>query len=97
MSSRVGTAIPASRSTARSSSAVGFTMSIQTAFSGKSAVSAKSIFFREDSEATYTDNMRGTPKQGSGLWSEAVLGLNASSLGEPDTISGENADDTQPD
>ncbi len=35
MSSRVGTAIPASRSTALSSDAVGLTRSIQTALSGK--------------------------------------------------------------
>src|SRR4051794_6825647 len=57
MSSRVGTAIPASRSTAWSSSVVGFTRSIQTAFSGNETASATSTFFREGSEGTYTDNM----------------------------------------
>src|SRR5215216_895483 len=57
MSSRVGTAIPASRSTARSSSIVGFNRSIQTALSGSAAGSAAGSFFRLDSEGTNTENM----------------------------------------
>ena len=57
MSSRVGTAIPASRSTALSSAAVGFTRSIQTALSGSAVRSAAAAFFREDSEGTNTANM----------------------------------------
>src|SRR5258706_4081578 len=73
MSSRVGTAIPASRSTARSSSAVGFTRSIQTAFSGNASASAKSTFFREDSEGTYTDNMRELRNGAAGLVSTRLL------------------------
>ena len=64
MSSRVGTAIPASRSTAWSSSAVGFTRSIQTAFSGNAARSGTGSFFREDSEGTYTDSMGNSGKLG---------------------------------
>src|SRR4051794_613076 len=65
MSSRVGTAIPASRSTARSSSIVGFNRSIQTALSGRAAGSAAGSFFREDSEGTNTENMgnSGTGRQ----------------------------------
>src|SRR5712675_1307089 len=58
MSSRVGTAIPASRSTAWSSSGVGFTRSIQTAFSGNATRSAGATFFSEVSEGTNTDNMK---------------------------------------
>ena len=57
MSSRVGTAIPASRSTPRSSSIVGFNRSIQTALSGNAAGSAAGSFFRVDSEGTNTENM----------------------------------------
>src|SRR5882757_1881917 len=57
MSSRVGTAIPASRSTALSSAAVGFTRSIQTAPSGSAARSTSATFFSEDSEGTNTDSM----------------------------------------
>src|SRR5712671_2639164 len=57
MSSRVGTAIPASRSTALSSAAVGFTRSIQTAPSGKTPRSVTAAFFREVSEGTNTENM----------------------------------------
>src|SRR5471030_2575441 len=63
MSSQVGTAIPASRSTALSSSAVGLTRSIQTALSGSAARSFSAIFFSEDSARTYTDNM-GAPELG---------------------------------
>src|SRR6187431_3397516 len=57
MSSRFGTAIPASRSTARSSSVVGFNRSIQTVLSGNSAGSAAGSFFRAESEGTNTENM----------------------------------------
>jgi hypothetical protein len=57
MSSRVGTAIPASRSTAWSSVAVGLTRSIQTAFSGSAARSGAATFFNEDSAGTNTENM----------------------------------------
>src|ERR1700687_1778432 len=57
MSSRVGTAIPASRSTARSSAALGLTRSIQTALSGNLARSSGAAFFSEDSAGTNTDNM----------------------------------------
>jgi hypothetical protein len=57
MSSRVGTAIPANRSTALSSSEVGFTKSIQTAFSGRAARSGEATFFNEKSEGANTDNM----------------------------------------
>src|SRR6266540_826999 len=65
MSSRVGTAIPASRSTPRSSSIVGFNRSIQTALSGNAAGSAAGSFFRVDSEGTNTENMgnSGTGRQ----------------------------------
>src|ERR1700686_66681 len=63
MSSRVGTAIPASRSTALSSAAVGLTRSIQTAFSGIAERSALAAFFSEVSEGTNTDSM-GTPGTG---------------------------------
>src|SRR5215204_7402341 len=65
MSSRVGTAIPASRSTARSSSSVGFNRSIQTALSGNAAGSVAGSFLREDSEGTNTENMgnSGTGRQ----------------------------------
>jgi hypothetical protein len=59
MSSRVGTAMPASPSTALSSAAVGLTMSIQTALSGSAARSMAVAFFREDSEGTNTANMKG--------------------------------------
>src|ERR1700679_3734840 len=58
MSSRVGTAIPASRSTALSSAAVGLTRSTQTAASGSVAISASASFFSEDSAGTYTDSMQ---------------------------------------
>src|ERR1700730_16298522 len=58
MSSRVGTAIPASRSTAWSSAAVGFTRSIQTALSGSAARSAQTTFFSEASEGTNIDNIK---------------------------------------
>src|ERR1700730_10254416 len=58
MSSRVGTAIPASRSTALSSAAVGFTRSIQTPPSGKTSRSVTAAFFREVSEGTNTENMK---------------------------------------
>src|SRR6267378_1597508 len=58
MSSRVGTAIPASRSTAWSSAGVGFTRSIQTAFSGNATRSAGATFFSEVSEGANTDNMK---------------------------------------
>src|SRR5450432_515326 len=57
MSSRVGTAIPASRSTALSSAPVGFTRSIQTALSGSAVRSPTPAFFRENSEGTNTDNI----------------------------------------
>src|SRR5579862_1933906 len=64
MSSRVVTAIPASRSTARSSAAVGLTRSIQTALFGRSERSSITAFFRADSVGTNTENMRGrTPKR----------------------------------
>src|SRR5258708_14967310 len=63
MSSRVGTAIPASRSTARSSAAVGLTRSIQTAVSGSAERSAATAFFSEASAGMNTDNM-GTPGLG---------------------------------
>src|SRR5215217_7849231 len=56
MSSLVGTAIPASRSTALSSAAVGFTRSIQTALSGSPA-SSTATFFSEDTEGTKTASM----------------------------------------
>src|SRR5215212_646315 len=58
MSSLVGTAIPASRSTALSSAAVGFTRSIQTALSGSPA-SSTATFFSEDTEGTKTASMGG--------------------------------------
>src|SRR5450432_4027778 len=58
MSSRVGTAIPARRSTAWSSAAVGFTRSIQTALSGSAARSAQTTFFSEASEGTNIDNIK---------------------------------------
>src|SRR5271169_5671215 len=57
MSSRVGTAIPASRSTALSSAADGLTRSIQTAFSGSASSSVAAAFFSEDSEGTNTESM----------------------------------------
>src|ERR1700679_2499353 len=57
MSSRVGTAMPANPSTAWSSSAVGLTMSIQTALCGSAARSGEAIFFSEESEGTNTENM----------------------------------------
>src|SRR5271163_996975 len=57
MSSRVGTAIPASASTAWSSAAVGFTRSIQTALSGSAESSGDASFFKENSEGTNTENM----------------------------------------
>src|SRR3954463_7945048 len=57
MSSRVGTAIPASRPTALSSAAVGLTRSIQTALSGSLERSGAATFFSEDSEGTKTANM----------------------------------------
>ena len=57
MSSRVGTAIPASCSTALSSSGVGLTRSIQTAFSGSAARSTATAFFSEKSEGTKTENI----------------------------------------
>src|SRR5215475_607055 len=57
MSSRVGTAIPASRSTALSSSAVGLTRSIQTALSGSAARSTATAFLSEKSEGTKTENI----------------------------------------
>src|SRR5580658_5878048 len=57
MSSRVGTAIPATPSTARSSAAVGFTRSIQTALSGKAASSGEATFRSEDSDGMNTENM----------------------------------------
>src|SRR5436190_22105325 len=57
MSSRVGTAIPASRSTALSSSAVGLTRSIQTAVSGSEARSTATAFLSEKSEGTKTENI----------------------------------------
>src|ERR1019366_1842069 len=62
MSSRVGTAMPASPSTAWSSSAVGLTMSIQTALCGSAARSGEAIFFREESEGTNTENMENSGK-----------------------------------
>src|SRR5258708_4579749 len=71
MSSRVGTAIPASRSTAWSSSAVGFTRSIQTAFSGNEAAPATAAFFREASEGTYTDNRGNSEKRGRKYWTRS--------------------------
>src|SRR5579872_307029 len=58
MSSRVGTAIPASRSTALSSAMVGFTRSIQTAFSGSLSRSVTMAFLSEDSLGTNTENMQ---------------------------------------
>src|ERR1700761_4207648 len=58
MSSRVGTAIPASRSTALSSAAVGFTRSIQTALSGRCSSSVMVAFFSDDSVGTNTENMQ---------------------------------------
>ena len=65
MSSRVGTAMPASFSTARSSAAVGLTRSTQTALSGSLEVSSIFAFLSEVSEGTNTENM-GTPG-GAGL------------------------------
>src|SRR5262249_27153109 len=74
MSSRVGTAIPASRSTALSSAAVGLNRSTQTALSGSLDKSSMVTFLREVSEGTNTENM-GTPG-GTGLtfWDLAQLG-----------------------
>src|SRR5581483_314073 len=67
MSSRVGTAMPASFSTARSSAAVGLTRSTQTALSGSLEGSSMIAFFKEASEGTNTENM-GTPEGcGTGL------------------------------
>ena len=57
MSSLVGTAMPASPSTAWSSSAVGLIMSIQTAVSGNALRSTEVAFFSEESEGTNTENM----------------------------------------
>src|SRR5215475_6470862 len=57
MSSRVGTAMPASFSTALSSAHVGLKRSIQTAPSGSLARSLAETFFREDSEGTNTESM----------------------------------------
>src|SRR5689334_11352783 len=58
MSSRVGMATPASRSTARSSAWVGLTRSIQTAFSGSAAASAIATFLSAPSQGTKTENIR---------------------------------------
>src|SRR4030088_1213112 len=63
MSSRVGTAISASRSTALSSAAVGLTRSIHTAFPGNAFTSSAGTFFSEDSEGTNTDNMEDSSPQ----------------------------------
>src|ERR1700681_3671504 len=60
MSSRVGTAMPASRSTALSSAALGLTRSIHTALSGNMVRSVTAVFFRQDSEGTNTENMKGS-------------------------------------
>src|SRR6185437_5816264 len=57
MSSRVGTAIPASFSTALSSTWVGLKRSIHTALSGSFARSSQEAFFREPSEGTKTESM----------------------------------------
>src|SRR5665647_2373325 len=67
MSSRVGTAIPASRSTALSSPAVGFTRSIQTAPSGSASRSATTAFFSEVSAGTNTDSMGNSRTRQQGL------------------------------
>src|SRR5262249_29677000 len=57
-SSRAGPAIPASRSTALSSSGVGLRRSIQTALSGSAARSTATAFFSEKSEGTKTENIQ---------------------------------------
>src|SRR5689334_5327928 len=63
MSSRVGTAMPASFSTALSSACVGLTRSTQTALSGNAARSSteaflsEDSFLREDSWGTNTESM----------------------------------------
>src|ERR1017187_899089 len=57
MSSRVGTAIPASCSTALSSAVLGFTRSIHTPPSGTAPRSAAATFFSENSQGTNTENM----------------------------------------
>src|SRR6185437_15838513 len=98
MSSRVGTAMPASRSTARSSSGVGLTRSTHTAVSGRDARSTEATFFSEASQGTYTESIkylqklstRGFPslmgpEPGSGF------GLDAFSSREPASASLENA------
>src|SRR5262245_48250401 len=58
MSSRVGTDMPASRSTALSSSGVGLNRSIQTAFSGSAPISTATAFLTEKSEGTKTENIQ---------------------------------------
>src|SRR5438874_13262316 len=73
MSSRVGTAIPASRSTARSSAAVGLTRSIQIAFSGSVARPSTEAFFSEDSAGRNTENME-NPEIGTRLTKDGVIG-----------------------
>src|SRR5665213_958230 len=80
MSSRVGTAIPASRSTALSSAAVGLTRSIQTASSGSASISTAAAFFKELSTGTNTDSMKNSETRhahptglGSGLASRLLI------------------------
>ena len=53
----IGTAIPVSCSTARSSPGLGLIRSIQTAFSGSAVMSVTSTFLREKSVGTYTVSM----------------------------------------
>src|SRR3974390_3939394 len=66
MSSRVGTAIPASRSTALSSAALGLTRSTQTAPSGRLARSPVT-FFSEDSAGTNTDSIENSVATGTDI------------------------------
>src|SRR6516164_10093091 len=58
MSSRVGTAIPAHRSTVLSSAWVGLTKSTHTALSGSTARSSMVALLREASEGTNTEDMQ---------------------------------------
>src|SRR5450631_2315017 len=79
MSSRVGTAIPARRSTALSSAAVGFSRSIQTALSGRAARSAAASFFSEVAEGMKTDSMEdlGDCGRQPGQWGFGPIPANA--------------------
>jgi hypothetical protein len=77
MSSRVGTAIPAKRSTALSSAVVGFTRSIQTAVSGRAARSLTLVFFREASTGTNTENMKTAPERESSTLGVGTHGVDS--------------------